>query len=68
VAYVFQHLLGATLLAADPSETVVVDAAVEEAEDGILDGAAPEAVASLEALLPRALDLVVALVDKGVEG
>jgi hypothetical protein len=62
------QILGATLSAADPSETVVVDAAVEEGEDGILDGAAPEAVASLEALLPRALDLVVALVDEGIEG
>jgi hypothetical protein len=44
------------------------DAAVEEGEDCVLDGAAPEAVAPLEALLPRALHLVVALVDEGVEG
>lgn len=45
------QILGATLLAADPSEAVIVDAAVEEGEDRIFDRAAPEAVASLEALL-----------------
>jgi hypothetical protein len=60
--------LSPAVVADNPCETSVVDPTVEKGEDGLLDGAAPEAVAALEALLPLALDLVVAALDELKEG
>src|SRR6266545_3554658 len=59
-----QELFGAPP-AANPCEAALPNATVEVARDDLVHETPPEAVAALEALLPRALDSVVERVQKG---
>lgn len=59
--------LSSAVVADNPREASVVDSAVEEGVDSLLDGGAPEAIAALEALFPLPLDLVVVALDELIE-
>lgn len=62
------QVFGAAFVTAHAGEAVVEDAAVEEGVGGGLRRPSPEPVLALEVLFPRALDLLVELLDQVVQG
>ena len=62
-----QQVLGPAGIAEDAGEAALEIAAIEEGVDDVVKQTAPAAVGPLEAIVPLALDLVVALVDQVVE-
>jgi hypothetical protein len=61
-----QEILGRTLRTANPGRARVVDAALQEPVDQLVDEAPPATVAAREPLLPQPLHLLVDALEQAV--